>query len=334
MKIALKSIARFTRQMATYQDSFVDIRRALASLADGARDSRLSGSLRRVAERVNEGASLYEAFEAEGNRYPQIFLRMTKIGEASGTLAQIYRTLADYLEQQVAMKRRFIGRLIYPGFMLFMMMVVHSILTGVFAGVGGQSTNWSQIERVMARQFAIDISLAVGAVLAVFALRYALAGRSLTDAFVLYMPPLRGAFRKLVMARFSLSMYLMTGSAIGLPEAVEESGKATGNWYFAHRCAKAARCIEEGEPLTPVLDDIDIFPRDFIDIVEVAEESGTLSESMRRVAPHYAEDAEMSMNRLVTGLAWALYLGMMAVMGFYIITLYAKYISGLQGLMQ
>ena len=337
MKISLRSVARFTRQMATYQDSFVDIRRALNSLSEGARDSRLSSSLRRVSERVNEGLSLYEAFEAEGDRYPQIFLRMTKIGEASGTLAQIYRTLADYLEQQVAMRRRFLGRLIYPAFMLLVMMFVHSVLTGVRSVLRGADTgtaNWSGIEKIMARQFGIDISILAAVILGVFALRYALAGRSLTDAFALYMPPLRGAFRKLVMARFSLSMYLMTGSAVGLPEAVEESGKATGNWYFAHRCEKAARRIEEGEPLTPVLDDIDIIPRDFIDIVEVAEESGTISESMRRIAPHYAEEAEQSMDRLVTGLAWAIYMGMMLVMAYYIITLYAGYIDSINRAMQ
>ncbi len=327
MKIRLRSVARFTRQMSTYQDSFVDVRKALNSMSQNARDSQLRSSLRRVSERVNEGYTLFEAFGAEGNRYPEIFLRMTKVGEESGALAQIYRNLADYFDQQVSMRKRFFLKLIYPGFMVCVMILVHSLLTGVHAGITEMGTDWSRIEDVMVRQFFIDVSIVGGIIIGIFILRYALWGRSLTDFVTLYVPPLRGPFRKLALSRFSLSMYLMTGSAIGLPDALRESGKATDNAYFAYVMDKAAPRLEEGEELTPVLESIGLFPRDFIDIVEVAEHSGTLSESFRRVSVHYAEDAELSMNRLVSGLAWGIYLTMAGVMAYYIISLYARYVN-------
>jgi len=336
MRLSLKSIARFTRQMATYQESFVDIRRALKSLSENASDSRLSSSLARVLERVKDGDSLFEAFSREGNRYPLIFLRMTKVGEESGTLATIYHQLADFFDQQLAMRRRFTARLIYPAFMVLALIVVHSLVSAVFSFFnpeGEQSVTFNAIEDQFFRNLARDFAIVGGIIFALILLRFLLVGRSVTDALVLYVPGLAGAFRKLMMARFSLSMYLMTGSAIGMPEAVRESGKATNNAYAAWLLEKAGRRIEEGTPLTEVLRDTALFPADFIDIVDVAEESGTVSESFRRVAPRYAEDAEIAMNRLVSAFAWGAYLFVAGIMAYYIITLYAGYIDRLMSQM-
>jgi type II secretory pathway component PulF len=313
MKISLKSIARFTRQMATYQDSFVDIRKAINSMAEGSADFRLSSSLRRVGERVKEGDSLFEAFSKEGDRYPLIFLRMTKVGEESGTLAVIYTQLADYFDQQVSMRRKFIARLIYPAFM--------------FAAFASSAASYNAIERMFLQNLLRDSSIVALVLAAFIVLRLLLVGRSITDFLVLFIPGLRGPFRKLMLSRFSLSMYLMTGSAIGMPEAVRESGKSSNNAFASMLLDKAADRIEDGTPLTPALDGTHLFPRDFIDIVEVAEESGTISESLRRVSRHYAEDAEMAFNRLVSGIAWGIYLFVAGLMAYYIITLYAQYVG-------
>jgi len=343
MKLSLKSVARFVRQMSTYQDSFVDLRKALVSLSQGTSDPRLSASLRRVAERVKEGDSLFEAFNAEGDRFPLIFLRMTKVGEESGTLAEIYKTLADYFEQQLAMRNRFIAQLIYPCFMVAALVLVHSLITAVFttiagataaggAAAAGAGSDWAQMEKIFLRTLTTDVGIIAAIIGGILLLRIAVVGRGLTDMLILYLPPLRWPFRKLVLSRFSLSMYLMTGSAIGMPEAVAESGKSTGNSFVAGLCERGAEEIREGTPLTPVLASMGIFPRDFIDIVDVAEESGTVSESLKRVSIHYAEAADTSMKRLVSGLAWGIYLFIGGIMAYYIITLYAGYISNITNL--
>lgn len=330
MGLRLKSLARFTRQLATYEDSGVDIRRALESLAKSSADERLSASLIRVRTEIDNGATLCEAYSSEGRRYPKIFLRMTRIGEESGNLSHIYTQLADYFDRQLAMRRRFISRMIYPCFMVGALVLVHSILTavlGVLADPDATSTDWAEIERVFFRTLAMDVAVLAGIIVAIWLARLVFLGRTVTDVFIITVPPLRGAFKKLMLARFSLSMHLMTGSAIPLPEAVTESGVATGNSYVARVLEKASHRIVEGEQLTPVLRDTGLFPADFIDIVDVAEESGTLSESMGRASAHYTEDAEMAMDRLVSGLAWFIYIVIAGIMAYYIIKLFAGYIS-------
>jgi len=328
MRMRLKSLARFTRQMATYQESFVDIRKALRSMSASTTDSRMSSSLGRVAGRIEDGESLFEAFSAEGDRYPLIFLRMTKVGEESGTLSVIYHQLADYLDQQVSMRRRFLLRLIYPAFMVIALIVVLSLINAVYSSMtpdGNVSMN--AIEQAFVRNVGKYLLIVGSIVGAVILLRFLLAGRRVTDTAILFIPGLAGAFRKLMLYRFSLSMYLMTGSAIGMPEAVRESGKATNNAFAAWLLGKAAERLEDGVPLTEALKQANLFPPDFIDIMEVAEESGTVSESLRRVAPHYAEDAEIAMNRIVSAVAWGAYLTVAGVMAYYIIMLFSQYVS-------
>lgn len=322
MRLPLKSTARFARQMSTYQDSFVDIRKALESLGRGSRSQRMRASVKRVRERIIEGDMLYEAFEAEGDRYPEIFLRMTKVGEESGTLARVYRELAEYLEHQLMMRRRFLMRMIYPCFMLGVMILVHGVLKAVWASIGEhESLSFGTMEKVFLRTLARDLLIVAAIVAAVFTIRFLFWGRSITDAMLIFIPGLSGPFRKQMLARFSFSLGLMSGSAIPLPEAVTESGTATGNSYAAWILKGVSKDLEGGEQLTPALERAHLFPQDFIDVVGVAEESGKLAESLQRVAVHYSEDADMSMQRLVSGATWAVYIGMMGVMVYYIITL-------------
>ncbi len=329
MRLSLKSIARFTRQMATYQDSFVDLRRALGSLAKGTPDGRLSKSIGRVLAGINAGDTLFEAFDKEGDRYPPIFVRMTKVGEESGTLPVIYRQLGDYFDQQLQMRRRFTMRLIYPCFMIAALVLVHALLTAVLTTLAAGEGGFGEMERLFLRTLGIDAFILAAIIATILLLRAALVGRGFTDAFILFMPPLRGPMRKLAISRFSLSMYLMTGSAIGLPEAVRESGTATNNAYFEWMAEKAAEKIEQGMPLTPALEEMGLFPAEYIDIVSVAEDSGKLSESFQRVSVHYAEDADISLNRLVSGIAWTIYAVVGGIMIFYIIRIFAGYVGAI-----
>jgi type IV pilus assembly protein PilC len=335
MKLSLKSIARFTRQMATYQDSFVDIRKALNSMSEGTGDSRMSASLRRVLERVKDGDSLFEAFGREGTRYPVIFLRMTKVGEEAGTLAAVYHQLADYLDQQVAMRRRFFSRMIYPSLMVVALIVILSLVRAVTGSISAEgSVSIQQIEKVFVMNALQGFGVVAAIVGAILIARMLFVGRSVTDGAVLFIPGLAGAFRKLVLYRFSLSMYLMTGSAIGMPEAVRESGKATNNALFAHSMEKVARQLEDGVGLTEALSESMFFPREFLDIVEVAEESGTVSESLKRLTPHYAEDAEIALNRIVSTIAWGAYLTVAGIMAYHIIKMFAGYVGAISSYSQ
>ncbi len=333
MKLPLKSVAWFTRQMSTYQDSFVDIRRALQSLAKNARSPRMAASIKRVRQRIIEGDTLFEAFVSEGDRYPDIFLRMTKVGEETGTLAQVYRELAGYLEERHAMRRRFLARLWYPAFMLAVLILALSVITAVRQSVlDHEALHMPTVERVFMRTL-VGYLLIVGAIVGGFlVVRYLVWGRTITDAILFFVPGLRGPFRKGMLARFSFSLGLMTGSAIPLGEAVAESGRASGNAYAAWVLKRASGRLYQGEQLTPVLEETRLFDEDFINVVAVGEESGKLSESMQRVAAHYSEEADMSMQQLVTGIAWAIYIGMMLIMAYNIIVLYSGYISMLTGM--
>lgn len=335
MRLRLKSIARFVRQMATYQDSFVDIRKALSSMSEGSSDSRMAASLKRVLERIKDGDSLFEAFSKEGNRYPVIFLRMTKVGEEAGTLAVVYHQLADFLDQQVAMRRRFLLKIIYPSLMVVALIVILSLVRAVTAGISAEgSVSMQEIERIFLMNVLQRFTVVGAIVAAVFIARKVFVGRSITDAAILFIPGLAGAFRKLVLYRFSLSMYLMTGSAIGMPEAVRESGKATNNALFSHFMEKVARKLEDGIGLTEALRGSRFFPQEFLDIVEVAEESGTVSESLRRLTPHYAEDAEITLDRIVSTIAWGAYLTVAGIMAYHIIKMFAGYVGAISSYSQ
>ena len=319
-------MVRFTRQMATYQDSYVDIRKALKSLAATSGDSALSASLARVRERVNDGSTLHQAYAVEGNRFPPILIRMTKVGEESGALAEIYRHLADYFELQLTIRRGFISALFLPGLQIGALIFVHSILSAFFAAFSTTSgaMSWSELERIFITTLLTDLSLIALLVGAILLARRYIWGKRFTDYFIMLVPGIRTPFRKLMLHRFSLSMYLMTTSAIGFPEAIRESARAANNAWLEGKLARAPHAIEEGAELSAALSGAGVFSAEFNDMMQVAEESGTVAETFRRLATRYGEDAETSMKRFASLVGKSIYIITSIILIIYIFKLFLR----------
>ena len=101
--------------------------------------------------------------------------------------------------------------------------------------------------------------------------------------------------------------------------------RATGNDYYIQHTEQADALVATGHPIHEAFAATGAFPADFIDALEVAEESGAVVESMERLSKRYEDEAQSALKMLTmfAGVAvWLLVMGLIILMIFRIVGFY------------
>ncbi len=98
-KVSSKALSQFTSQLATLQGAGLPIVRCLRVLAGQYKPGPLKKTIGQVADDVEGGNSLSEAFAKHPRVFGTLYTSMVKAGEAGGILDTILRRLADFLDK-------------------------------------------------------------------------------------------------------------------------------------------------------------------------------------------------------------------------------------------
>ena len=105
-RVKSADVAVMTRQFATLLKAGVPMVESLAALVDQQESRKLKTMLGQIRERVREGASLADGLSDHRNVFPDLYINMVRVGEASGTLDMVLERLADFLESSVRLKSK------------------------------------------------------------------------------------------------------------------------------------------------------------------------------------------------------------------------------------
>jgi type IV pilus assembly protein PilC len=124
-------VAQLVRTLATLLAGGTPLVSALETTA-GATDSRLmSGAVEEAAKRVREGASLHQSL-ADTGVIPSLATEMVEVGEATGALAPMLTSVAEFYEEDVNLRLQALLNLIQPVILVFMAVVVAFILIALY----------------------------------------------------------------------------------------------------------------------------------------------------------------------------------------------------------
>jgi type II secretory pathway component PulF len=147
-------------------------------------------------------------------------------------------------------------------------------------------------------------------------LRRATRQSAAVDRFLLRVPAIGPCLEAIALARMCLALRLTLGAGLPVKKAVRRSLDATGNAAYPATYEEAAAALRRGDDLTTILRACRIFPSDFLDTVESAEEGGRVPEVMEQQARFYQEESSLRM-RILTRVAgfgvWLLVAGLIIV---------------------
>ena len=123
-------------------------------------------------------------------------------------------------------------------------------------------------------------------------------------------------------------MKIMYQASISILEGIPQALKATANGAFTARGPGIVGRLRDGATLRDALDGSRLFPHEYLEMLNVGEESGSLDTTLDRLANTYFERAEWALKALTTLLGWLVWLAVAVFMITFIIILFMRFYLG------
>jgi general secretion pathway protein F len=332
-RIKQQDIHVATRQLATLLGAGIPLIPALNGLLEQITNPALKTIFAQIKDGVNEGNSLTSALSEHPRLFSRIYVNMVQAGEASGSLDVVLERLAEFGENQQALKGRIKAALIYPIFMgvvgigvLFMLItfIVPSI-TKVFEGT-------NQV-LPLPTIFLITLSSFLASywwlLLLVFAggfmgIRFALSqpvGRKFWDRMKLTLPGLSDLNIKIASASFSRTLSSLLDAGVPLFTSLGIVKNILNNTILSEVIEEAAVELEKGKSLSDILRGSKWFTPMLVQMIAVGEQSGALEKMLEKAAESYEKEIESKILALTSMIEPVMILTMGLVVSFIVISI-------------
>ncbi len=287
-KVKNKDIVIMTRQIATLLEANTSIIDALKITADQLNNKDLITILYSLREDVIQGKRLGQSMMKYPGVFDNTYSSLVTAGDSSGNLDTIFNKLADYLEESASIRQKVISALTYPFILVgFSIIVIISLLVFVLPQVINQFIK-AGAELPLITKLLLGLSnnifiilfiiLAIYIGLALLYKKFISEENNHISAHKQFLKiPLIGNFiLTSEIERFSSTMALIMESGTNLDTALDESAKVFNNKYLNSLIIDAKNDVIEGKDFIYTLNQTNIFPDIFIQLISSGYKSGNL----------------------------------------------------------
>lgn len=326
-----KPLAEFLRRLGMSLESGIDIRKALASEVKRSPPS-MQAEVEAIQADVAAGQTFHEAVARCGNFFPPMMRALVDVGEQTGHLPEVLKQLNSHYELQLALRRSFITSITWPLVQFGIALFTFGFLIWISGVIGSMTGNKTDI---------LQIGLTGTSGLMVYLLFLAAVAGCLWYLYfsmvhskpwvvpiqrgLLKAPILGRALRTLAIARFAWALQLATGTALDVKRSLRLALNSTHHPEFTKQIPAAEAGIQHGEEIHEVLADTGVFPIEFINAVQVGEESGRLTESLGILANQYQDEARRSLAVLTQFAGYGVWGAVAAFIIFLIFRIFLQY---------
>ncbi|KQV46249.1 MSHA biogenesis protein MshG [Pelomonas sp. Root1217] len=299
-----------TRQMYTLQKAGVPILRALAGLEASTSHPGIIALLQDVRASLDQGRELGTAFARHPAVFSSFYVAMTRVGELTGKLTEVFQRLAEHLEFELDIRARIKQALRYP-IMVIVAMAVALIVINVFvlpkfADVFSHfKTELPLMTRILlgfsgwtVKWWPLVVAAGIGAALAWRNWIATPGGRYSWDRFKLRLPIAGNIVLKATLARFARSFALASSSGVPISQALTVVAQTVDNAYIGARIEQMRDGVERGESISRCATGTGVFTPIVLQMIAVGEETGELDTLMTEIAQMYERETDFAIKGL------------------------------------
>jgi type IV pilus assembly protein PilC len=310
-KIKLADFLLFNQQLSALLRAGLPILQAIGILRKRIQNERLRVVMEDVEEKVRAGLALSQAFAAQGDAFPRIYIASILAGERSGALDEVLLRYVKYQQTLQDARRKIKKSLSYPmvlisaSIILVMVLATYVIPNFMKLYEGSNQLPFLTIAVVNTAQFIRDNMLwlfptIVISLIAIIVWRKTPNGRITVDKWILKTPIIGETIRQITIAQFTRSLATLLAGGITLPESVEIAGESITNRALSKASEGVLTGIREGRPFTDSLEKSGWVSELAIDMIGVGERSGALREMLDEVANFYDSEIDVRLNAITT----------------------------------
>ena len=311
-RISSKDKIVFSRQLATLIGAGLPLTQSLHTVFEQTANKKMQEIVQEIIADVEGGKTLSSAFGKHPEVFNKIFIALVTAGEASGTLDDALKRIADQQEKDAAMVSKMRGAMVYPGIVLAVMVAVGvfmmvtivpqvaklysdmkktlPVLTSILIGISNFVINFWWLTLIL-------LALAI-----FFARQYVRteAGSRLLDNLKLNMPPFKGMFRRLYMARFTRMGQTLLVTGVPMLDMLAIAAEGVNNAVVAEEITRAAGKVQSGKALSAALQTEDYILPMVPQMIKIGEQSGRIDEMMGKTAQAYEDELDEEIQAIST----------------------------------
>ena len=335
-KIKPDDLVIATRQLSTMVSSGMSLLRALYVIEEQTESDKLREVWVEVRKDVEAGVALSDALQRHPEAFNELYVAMVQAGETGGILDQTLVRVAEQLEKDAALRRQIKAAMVYPsligGFAFVVLFALVTFLVPVFEKIfkdfGGELPAITKFTVWLSHMFTERWYVMFAVVFAVVWLfRYwkrSERGRMQWDTLKLKFPMKIGDIvQKVALARFSRTFSGLIAAGVPMLEAIEITGKTSGNRVIEKAMDDVRDSVKKGGSLTQPMTRVpEAFPVMVTQMIGVGEETGALESMMSKVADFYEEQVDAAVKALTSILEPVMIVVVGAIVGFIVISMY------------
>lgn len=305
-------ITMFLRQLIMLLEAGTPILKSLRALSERGEKAALRLLVTDIAQYVEMGNTLWQAFERHPRYFDVVFVNLIKASEASGTLVTVLQRVVSYRDRREMLRKRVRGAMFYPvillvacfGAILFIARVVVPEFEDMFSKLDvamPAMTRYFMGAAKVAGTFwwvAILAVVAAGAAYKYWYVRNPLR-RLAADRFKLSIPIIGPILRKNAIVEMSRTLALLLRSGLSMMATLELVRNAIHNRAVAETLQSMRDSVERGGGLeAPLRAASDIIPPVVTDMFVTGEESGRLDAIAEQIADTYEEEVNIAISTI------------------------------------
>ncbi len=304
--------------------------RALEIAARETSNRSIAGVLTEIKDDVTRGIRFSDALSKFPRVFSTVYVNMVRVAEATGGLAELLLSIAEYEERKREQESRLKSALAYPlvvaligsGVVGFLLMYVMPKMIKIFKTV---KVELPLITRVLVaggeflRQYGLLVAIVVGIAAVSVYRNYSRGGktRGIVDRWLLKI----NLYKKAIMVRFSELLAFQLKEGIPLVVALQGCKGAVTNLYFQNEIERISIEVQKGRSLSDVIRNSAMFDDMFKATVVTGESTGELKEFLLRVAYFMRRDVERLTSRIVSMAEPVLIMVLGTIVGFIVLSI-------------
>jgi type II secretory pathway component PulF len=340
-RMSLKQLAGFCQRASTSLMAGIDERTICAREARHAQGRALRRHLTAVSQMVNQGGTLSEGLEAGGDFFPPLLREMVYVGDQSGHLGEVLKELSHHYQNQITLRRNFLGAITWPAIELSLAVCVIGLLIWILGAINEK--NHPVIDPLGWGLIGTDGLIKYAAIVTVIGVSVALVARAVSrgmlwtrpfQRLILGLPKIGSALQSVALARLTWVMSLTMNTTMDLRRSLKLALTSTRNAWYTDRIDTIDAQIAAGNSIYEAFAEAGGFPDDFLNTLHAAEESGKLVESMAHISNEYQDQAKSAMTILAQIAGFAVWIGVAAIIIVLIFRLAGFYVGVLNNAAQ
>lgn len=294
--------SEFYRQLSQLLTNGVPPARSFRTLGSSGGKSFDTPSLEQKAAAIERGNTFSEALFV--GRFPSrepLDATLVEVGEQSGRSVQILTFLDQYYSSIARIYQNAIGQCTYPALTYHAAVLVIALVNWILNDFDTRGSVLIILGTLLPLYILVFGSLFLASNRLFAPLRLAL------ETVTSWIPILGKALRFLFITRFTLALDSLLTAGAKVDKSLRLAGSASGSLRLHTRIQHQLPRLEAGLSVSQILKNASFFPESYLVSLSVAEESGSIDQTLQTLYTQYLEDTQRLLSQFGTAVSRTFY---------------------------